>query len=222
MDDLRAANVQVLTMGQYLRPTPQHLPVVEYIEPETFSLYGEIARRKGFEFVASGPLVRSSVPRSGFPSRPPSGITAALRWCIVAVGKPRLAYARAGVAEYLARLRCFSNVDTSHVRPSNPLREGGQLLSRSEGCFRLVLDERGKKLTSRAFAEEARESKATHAKRARSSSAGRMGFRNGCVRLLTFSGLSVPSLSSTRWPSSLHWNKFIAHTIVSGIPYHRD
>ena len=84
--------------------------------------------------------------RSGFPSRPPSGITAALRWCIVAVGKPRLAYARAGVAEYLARLRCFSNVDTSHVRPSNPLREGGQLLSRSEGCFRLVLDERGKKL----------------------------------------------------------------------------
>ena len=60
MDDLRAANVQVLTMGQYLRPTPQHLPVVEYIEPETFSLYGEIARRKGFEFVASGPLVRSS------------------------------------------------------------------------------------------------------------------------------------------------------------------
>lgn len=60
MDDLRENNVQILTMGQYLRPTPQHLPVVEYVSPETFDLYGEIARKKGFEFVASGPLVRSS------------------------------------------------------------------------------------------------------------------------------------------------------------------
>ncbi len=60
MDDLRESGVQVLTLGQYLRPTPNHLPVVEYITPETFDTYGEIARKKGFEFVASGPLVRSS------------------------------------------------------------------------------------------------------------------------------------------------------------------
>jgi len=60
MDDLREAGVQVLTLGQYLRPTPNHLPVVEFIKPETFSLYGEIARKKGFTFVASAPLVRSS------------------------------------------------------------------------------------------------------------------------------------------------------------------
>lgn len=66
LDDLRSAGVQVLTMGQYLRPTPQHLPVVEYINPETFALYGEIARRKGFEFVASGPLVRSSYHAADF------------------------------------------------------------------------------------------------------------------------------------------------------------
>jgi lipoyl synthase len=60
MDDLRDAKVQVLTMGQYLRPTPQHLPVVEYVRPETFAFYKEVAERKGFEYVASGPLVRSS------------------------------------------------------------------------------------------------------------------------------------------------------------------
>ncbi|MEO8205416.1 MAG: lipoyl synthase [Chthoniobacterales bacterium] len=66
MDDLREANVQVLTMGQYLRPTPQHLPVVEYISPETFELYGDIARKKGFEHVASGPLVRSSYHAADF------------------------------------------------------------------------------------------------------------------------------------------------------------
>ena len=68
MDDLREVGVQVLTMGQYLRPSPQHLPVVEYVHPDTFQLYGEIARRKGFEHVASGPLVRSSYHAADFVS----------------------------------------------------------------------------------------------------------------------------------------------------------
>jgi lipoic acid synthetase len=66
MDDLREANVEVLTLGQYLRPSPQHLPVVDYITPETFNLYGDIARKKGFKFVASGPLVRSSYHAADF------------------------------------------------------------------------------------------------------------------------------------------------------------
>jgi lipoic acid synthetase len=66
MDDLREHGVEVLTMGQYLRPTPQHLPVVEYIRPEVFDLYGEIARKKGFTHVASGPLVRSSYHAAEF------------------------------------------------------------------------------------------------------------------------------------------------------------
>ena len=66
MDDLRESNVSVLTLGQYLRPSPQHLPVVEYITPETFEFYGEIARKKGFTHVASAPLVRSSYHASDF------------------------------------------------------------------------------------------------------------------------------------------------------------
>ncbi len=66
MDDLREHSVQVLTLGQYLRPTPQHLPVVEYIRPETFDLYGDIARLKGFIHVSSGPLVRSSYHAGDF------------------------------------------------------------------------------------------------------------------------------------------------------------
>ena len=60
MDDLRESDVQVLTLGQYLRPSPNHLPVVEYIRPEAFEFYKEVAEQKGFEYVASGPLVRSS------------------------------------------------------------------------------------------------------------------------------------------------------------------
>lgn len=74
MDDLRDAKVQVLTMGQYLRPTPKHLPVVEYIRPETFDLYGQIARDKGFDHVASGPLVRSSYHAADFNPVPPPSV----------------------------------------------------------------------------------------------------------------------------------------------------
>jgi lipoyl synthase len=66
MDDLREAGCEVLTMGQYLRPTPKHLPVVEYITPEQFNYYGDTARRKGFLYVASGPLVRSSYHAAEF------------------------------------------------------------------------------------------------------------------------------------------------------------
>jgi lipoic acid synthetase len=66
MDDLRQIGCQVLTLGQYLRPTPQHLPVVEFVTPERFDAYGEIARAKGFDHVASGPLVRSSYHAADF------------------------------------------------------------------------------------------------------------------------------------------------------------
>ena len=66
MDDLREVGCQVLTIGQYLRPSANHLPVVEYITPEQFALYGDIARKKGFQHVASGPLVRSSYHAADF------------------------------------------------------------------------------------------------------------------------------------------------------------
>lgn len=60
LDDLRANDCQIVTIGQYLRPTLKHLPVEDYITPEKFSWYGDQARAKGFGYVASAPLVRSS------------------------------------------------------------------------------------------------------------------------------------------------------------------
>jgi lipoic acid synthetase len=66
MDDLLEADVTVLTMGQYLRPTPRHLPVVEYLEPAVFDELKQIALDKGFRHVASGPLVRSSYHAADF------------------------------------------------------------------------------------------------------------------------------------------------------------
>ena len=58
--DLRSVGVSILTIGQYLQPTPKHLPLVEFIAPEKFNWFREIAERMGFVYVASGPLVRSS------------------------------------------------------------------------------------------------------------------------------------------------------------------
>ncbi|HZV44105.1 MAG TPA: lipoyl synthase [Saprospiraceae bacterium] len=60
MDDLRAHGCDVLTIGQYLQPTPMHLAVAEFIHPDVFAMYKEEGMKRGFAFVESGPLVRSS------------------------------------------------------------------------------------------------------------------------------------------------------------------
>lgn len=60
MKDLRAVGVEVMTIGQYLRPSPKHLPILEFIHPDKFKEYENIGLEMGFEYVESGPLVRSS------------------------------------------------------------------------------------------------------------------------------------------------------------------
>lgn len=60
MDDLRANNVDILTLGQYLQPTRNHLPIARYVTPEAFIELRDLGLQKGFFEVASGPLVRSS------------------------------------------------------------------------------------------------------------------------------------------------------------------
>ena len=76
MDDLREHGVTVLTMGQYLRPSPRHLPVMEYIRPELFDELRGLALSKGFLHVASGPLIRSSHHDANF--RPEQDIMEAI------------------------------------------------------------------------------------------------------------------------------------------------
>lgn len=60
MQDLRSVQVDILTLGQYLQPTPKHLPIAEFITPEKFDNYRTIGLEMGFRYVESGPLVRSS------------------------------------------------------------------------------------------------------------------------------------------------------------------
>ncbi|MDL4863731.1 lipoyl synthase, partial [Halomonas elongata] len=59
-DDLRAIGVDIVTLGQYLRPTRNHLPVERWVTPEEFERYRQLGLEKGFMEVPSGPLVRSS------------------------------------------------------------------------------------------------------------------------------------------------------------------
>ena len=66
MADLRQANVELLTIGQYLRPTKKHLDVTEFVHPDIFKYYEEIGKEMGFIYVASGPLVRSSYKAGEF------------------------------------------------------------------------------------------------------------------------------------------------------------
>lgn len=60
MEDLRSVDVDILTLGQYLQPTPKHLPIAEFVTPEQFAKYKEIGMEMGFRYIESGPLVRSS------------------------------------------------------------------------------------------------------------------------------------------------------------------
>jgi lipoic acid synthetase len=57
---MRSADIDFMTMGQYLQPTPKHAEVEEFVTPKAFDAYGAIARAKGFLQVASTPLTRSS------------------------------------------------------------------------------------------------------------------------------------------------------------------
>jgi lipoic acid synthetase len=66
MTDLRAIDVDVVTFGQYLRPTENHLSVVEYVTPATFDHFRRVGEQMGFKYVASGPMVRSSYKAGEF------------------------------------------------------------------------------------------------------------------------------------------------------------
>ena len=76
MDALRAEGVSILVLGQYLRPTPRQIPVVEYIPPESFAAYAEVAKAKGFATVVASPLARTSYhARAAFAQAGPSAKT---------------------------------------------------------------------------------------------------------------------------------------------------
>lgn len=146
-----------------------------------------------------------------------------MRWRIVAVGKPRLNHAREAVADYAKRLCAFAQVESEVVKSNDPQREGTALLARSEGCFRVVLDERGRQFTSRAFSEEVRKMAEHPAK----THALLVGGANGLSDKVRDEANLLWSLGTLTFQHEMALalaleQVYRAHTILKGLPYHRD
>jgi 23S rRNA (pseudouridine1915-N3)-methyltransferase len=75
-----------------------------------------------------------------------------MQWHLFAIGKPKLGFARDGIEEYAKRLRSLAAVTIEYLKPASGEEESAALLRRSEGMYRVALDERGEQLTSRDFA----------------------------------------------------------------------
>jgi 23S rRNA (pseudouridine1915-N3)-methyltransferase len=146
-----------------------------------------------------------------------------VRWRILTVGKPRLAYARAGVEEYLGRLKAFAPVEWETVRAAEPAREGERLLALSEGCFRLVLDERGRTFASRALAAEVE----TLQTRGPKTCAVLVGGADGHSPAIRAKADLLWALGPMTLQHELALvvaleQLYRAHTLLAGLPYHRD
>lgn len=145
-----------------------------------------------------------------------------MKWLLLTVGKPALAYARAGRDEYLGRIAKFSPLEHVSIKATDSPRESADLLARSEGCFRVALDERGCQLTSRQLA--ARLDEWQQAARPVAFLIGGAGGHDP----------ALPAASDFLWslgPLTLQHELALvvaleqiyrARTILAGHPYHRD
>lgn len=138
------------------------------------------------------------------------------------VGKPALAYARAGRDEYLGRLEKFGPVEHATVKASGAPRESADLLARSHGCLRVVLDEHGRQLTSRQLAAKFDQWQQTSR-----TVAVIIGGADGHHTSLVESADLLWSLGPLTLQHELALvvaleQLYRARTILAGHPYHRD
>jgi len=146
-----------------------------------------------------------------------------MHWYIFAIGKPKLGFARAGVEEYDKRLRAFAPVTLEYLKASTREAESALLLQRSEGMLRIVLDERGAELTSRAFAEKISGWEQNSVK----SVAILIGGADGHTAALREAAgwtwaLSKLTLQHELALVVLYEQLYRAYSIKAGLPYHRE
>jgi 23S rRNA (pseudouridine1915-N3)-methyltransferase len=138
-----------------------------------------------------------------------------MKWLLLTVGKPALAYAKAGRDEYLARLTKFAPIEHITVKASDKPRESADLLARSEGCFRVVLHEHGTPLTSRQLA-----AKLDQWQQAARPVAVIIGGADGHDQTLLNAG-PLTLQHELALVVALE-QLYRAHTILARHPYHRD
>lgn len=145
-----------------------------------------------------------------------------MRWRIVAVGRPKLPFARDGIHEYLARLKHFTPIEVETLKASSVEKEALQLLHASEGCYRIVLDERGDSFTSRTLATRLMDI-GTETK----TCALIVGSADGLAPIVRSEADLIWSLSDLTLQHELALmialeQIYRACTIQAGLPYHRD
>jgi 23S rRNA (pseudouridine1915-N3)-methyltransferase len=146
-----------------------------------------------------------------------------MNWRIVTIGKPKLSYAAEGMAEYLKRIAPFARMEILPIKPARGETESQALLSRSEGMFRIVLDERGQEFESRVFAGKIRDWEQKSVK----SVALLIGGSDGHSAELRDSADLIWALGKMTLQHELALlvvleQIYRAYTINHGLPYHRD
>jgi len=146
-----------------------------------------------------------------------------MRWHIFAIGRPKLDFAKLGIEEYAARLKPFVEVRFEYLKGSSAPLESFALLERTKAMFRVVLDERGAEISSRAFASRITEWE-THSKR---DFALIIGGADGHTEELRAAAGWTWALSRLTLQHELALvvaleQLYRAYTIKSGMPYHRD
>ena len=146
-----------------------------------------------------------------------------MHWRILAIGKPKLSFARSGIEKYAARLQPFAPVQIDDVRASRREEESARLLEKSEGMFRIILDERGAEITSRALAEKVSGWEQNRVK----GIALLIGGADGHTPELRKTADWLWSLSKLTLQHELALvvmleQLYRAYTIKAGLPYHRD
>jgi 23S rRNA (pseudouridine1915-N3)-methyltransferase len=146
-----------------------------------------------------------------------------MRWQIYAIGKPKLAFAAAGIEEYAARLKPFAATRLEYLKSGTRESESALLLERSAGMFRIVMDERGEHLSSRALATKI----SAWEQRSVKGVAVLIGGADGHTTALRESADWLWSLSTLTFQHELALlisleQIYRAYTIKAGLPYHRD
>lgn len=146
-----------------------------------------------------------------------------MTWDIFAIGKPKLQYAELGIAEYLERMTPMAKVRLHYLKGSNSEAEGKLLLEKSEGMFRIALDERGEQFASRFLSETIQGWEQRSLKSVALLIGGADGHgsvvRNRCDKIWSLSKLTLQhELALLVFVEQL----YRAYAIKHGLPYHRD
>ena len=146
-----------------------------------------------------------------------------MRWHVIAIGKPKLSFARLGIEEYAARLKPFAPVTVEYLKVSSPTGESVALLERSKGMFRVLLDEKGEHPESRGFAKKIGEWEMQGPR----DFALLVGGADGHTDELRKAAGWMWSLSKLTLQHELALvvaleQLYRAYTIKAGLPYHRD